>query len=129
MEIVTIDAVVSRKENPYIEDVKALVKATKEYKGEEGTAPAGKFVVPNKDAGKTVFYIQQAAIAEGVTARIASPLRNGLNSKGNPERQPVPDTNPKNGEETGKTTLLFKIAPKRKENGRKPRSTSEATAE
>jgi len=129
MKVVEIDAVVARKENPYIADVQELIKITESYKGPEGKAPAGEFVVPNKDAGKTVFYVQQAAIAEGVTARIASPLKNGVNSKGNPERQPVPDVDDK-GKETGMTTLRFKIAPKRKENGRKPRTPKdEATAE
>lgn len=129
MEIVTVDAVTVRTENPYIADVKALVKATKEYKGEEGTAPAGRWVVANKDVQKSVFYIQQAAIAEGFTARIASPQRNALNSKGSAIRQPIPEVDDK-GKETGKTVLLFKIAPKRKENGRKPRnSASEVTSE
>lgn len=128
MEIVTVNSVTTRIENPYIDDVKQLVAASQAYKGEEGTAPAGKWTVPNNMVQKTVFYIQQAAIDEGVTARIASPQMNGVNSKGNPTRIPVPDVDDK-GKETGKTTLLFKITPKRKENGRRPRKTSEAIAE
>lgn len=130
MELVTVNAVTVRTVNPYIDDVKQLVEATRNYKGEEGTAPAGKWTVPNTDVQKTVFYIQQAAIDEGVTARIASPQRNGVNSKGSAVRVPVSDVDEK-GKETGKTTLLFKITPKRKENGRKPRkaSVSEAATE
>lgn len=126
MELIEIDAVVSRKENPYIDDVKQLIAATNAYNGPDGKAPAGKFVVPNGDAQKTVFYIQQAAIEQGVTARIASPLVNATNSKGNPERRPVADTDDK-GKETGNTTLLFKITAKRKENGRKPRNSAATT--
>ena len=128
MEIVTIAAVTTHTVNPYIADVKELVKMTKDFKGEAGTAPAGKFTVPTLEVAKTVFYIQQAAIAEGVTARIASKQTNGFNSKGSATRIPVPETDAK-GVLTGKTVLLFKIAPKRKENGRAPRSASEATSE
>jgi hypothetical protein len=128
MELVTINAVTTHTVNPYIEDVKALLKATKEFKGEAGTAPAGQFTVANNEVAKTVFYIQQAAIAEGVTARIASKQTNGLNSKGSETRIPVPEVDSK-GVATGKTVLLFKIAPKRKENGRAPRNTGEAASE
>jgi len=128
MELVTVAAVTTRTVNPYIADVKSLVEATKAYKGADGTAPAGKWIVPNADVQKTVFYIQQAAIDEGVTARIASPQTNGVNSKGSAVRIPVAEVDEK-GKETGNTLLLFKIAPKRKENGRKPRTASEATAE
>lgn len=128
MEIIEIDSVVPRKENPYIEDVKQLIKVTEGFTGDADRAPAGKFVVPNKDVSKTVFYIQTAAQAEGFTARIVSPKRNDVNAKGNATRTPVPDTDEK-GKETGNTTLLFKITAKRKENGRKPRNTAAPTAE
>lgn len=117
MELVTIEAVTPRAENPFVDDVKALIKASEAYTGPEGTRPAGKFVVANADANKTIYYIQQAAIEEGVTARIASKLENGQNSKGSATRNPVKDVDGK-GNETGMTTLLFKITPKRKENGR-----------
>jgi len=123
MDIVNINAVTVRTVNPYIQDVKDLVQATVDYTGPEGTAPAGKWIVPNTDVQKTVFYIQQAAIDEGVTARIASRQENGVNSKGSAVRVPVKDVDEK-GKETGMTTLLFKITPKRKENGRKPRNTT-----
>ena len=122
MELVTIDSTVSRTENPYIADVAALIKATHEYKGDESKSPAGAFTVPTLDVSKTVFYIQQAAIAQGVTARIASKQTNGKNSKGSATRIPVPQRDAK-GELTGKTVLLFKITAKRKENGRAPRTT------
>lgn len=130
MEIITIDAVTTRVDNPYIEDVKALIKASKAFTGAEGTAPAGKWEVANVDVQKTIFYIQQAAIAEGVTARIASKQMNGVNSKGSALRVPVPEVDAK-GNLTGKTILLFKITPKRQENGRKPRvsKVSESTTE
>jgi hypothetical protein len=128
MELVTISAVTTHTVNPYIADVKALVKATKEFKGETGMAPAGQFTVATVDVSKTVFYIQQAAINEGVTARIASAQTNGLNSKGSATRIPVPELDSK-GVLTGNTVLLFKIAPKRKENGRVSRATGEAASE
>ena len=128
MELVTVASVTSHTTNPHIEDVKQLIKATVDYKGDAGTAPAGKFVVANADVQKTVFYIQQAAIGEGVTARIASEQRNGINSKGSAVRVPVSEVDAK-GNETGKTVLLFKIAPKRKENGRTPRNAGDTTAE
>jgi hypothetical protein len=127
MELVTISAITSHTTNPYIDDIKELVKASVDYKGEIGTAPAGRFTVATVEVAKTVFYIQQAAIGEGVTARIASKQTNGLNSKGSATRVPVPELDEK-GKLTGMTVLLFKIAPKRKENGRN-RSASEATNE
>jgi len=127
MEIIEIAATTTRVENPYTEDVKTLIEATKNYTGPADTAPGGVFRVPNAEAKKTVFYVQQAAIAEGVTARIASPQINGQNSKGNPERTPAPEVDAK-GKETGETVLVFKIAPKRKENGRKPRGTESDAA-
>ena len=128
MELVTVDAVTTRTVNPYIQDVKNLIAATVDYTGPEGTAPAGKFVVANADVSKSIFYIQQAAIAEGVTARIASKQTNGVNSKGSAIRVPVADVDEK-GKPTGKTTLLFKIAPKRKENGRAPRKSASASTD
>ena len=127
MELVTVASVTSHTTNPHVEDVKALIAATDAYTGDAGTTPAGKFVVANADVQKTVFYIQQAAIEFGVTARIASEQRNGINSKGSAVRVPVSEVD-KAGKETGKTVLLFKIAPKRKENGRKPRNTGDTTA-
>lgn len=126
MEIVTIDSSVARKENPYVADIAELIKATNAYTGPSGKSPAGVFTVPTKDVQKTVFYIQQTAISQGVTARIASKQTNGVNSKGSPTRIPVPET--KDGKLTGNTVLIFKIAPKRKDNGRKPRSTSTVKA-
>lgn len=128
MELVTINAVNSHTENPYVADVKDLIFATNAYTGPEGTAPAGKWLVPTTDVQKTVFYIQQAAINEGVTARIASNQTNGQNSKGSPIRVPVPEID-KAGKLTGKTELVFKITAKRKENGRRPRTTSDTTGE
>ena len=128
MELVTVASATTHTVNPYIQDVKDLITASVEYKGVAGTTPAGKFVVANADVSKTVFYIQQAAIEEGVTARIASPQSNGVNSKGSAVRVPLKELD-KNGKETGKTVLLFKISAKRKENGRKPRATVEAASE
>ena len=127
MELIEIDSVVTRKENPYTGDVAQLIEATNAFTGDADKSPAGKFVVENKDADKTVFYIQQAAIAQGRTARIASKLVNGINSKGTATRKPAPDVDAK-GKETGNTTLIFKITEKRKENGRKPRNTTDAPA-
>jgi hypothetical protein len=127
MELVTISSVTTHTVNPFIADVKELVKATEAFTGAAGTAPAGQFTVATVEVAKTVFYIQQAAIAEGFTARIASKQTNGLNSKGSATRIPVPEVDEK-GKLTGNTVLLFKITSKRKENGR-VRNTSEAASE
>jgi len=125
MELVQIDSVVTRTENPYVKDVAELIAATNAYLATPGVdtskTPAGQFTVSNGEAAKTVFYIQQAAIEQGVTARIASKLLNGVNKKGNPTRTPAPDVDA-DGVATGQTMLLFKITPKRKENGRAPRA-------
>lgn len=129
MELVTIAAVTSA-ENPYKGDIAELIKATDAYTATEGAdlskTPAGSFTVSNGDVAKTVYKIQQAAIDAGRTARIASPLQDGQNSKGHAERVPVPNTD-KNGKPTGETTLVFKITAKRTENGRKPRNTEAAS--
>lgn len=125
MELVTVAAVTSAP-NPYDANIAQLIEATDKYTGPENTTPAGSFVVSNDDVAKTVYKIQQAAIAAGRTARIASSLENSTNSKGSAERVPVKDVDAK-GKETGFTTLVFKITAKRKENGRKPRNSESAS--
>lgn len=129
MELVTIAAVTSAP-NPYAGDIKQLIEATDKHlateKADLTKTPAGSWTVPNADVAKTIYKIQQAAIDAGRTARIASPLQDGQNSKGHAERVPVPNTDEK-GKPTGETTLVFKITAKRTENGRKPRNT-EATS-
>ena len=130
MQIITVPTTTSRIVNPYLEDVKTLTKATAEYnknpESDPKLVPAGVFVVPNKDAEKTIFYIQEAAKEQGVTARIVSPQVDAPNSKGNMKRVPVKDVDA-NGTETGNTTLQFKITAARKDAGqvRGPRTPSE----